>query len=81
MKKLYSVFDKKAAVYCAPFLAHNMASAIRDLSRAANDPQSVVGQYPSDYELYEVGDWDENTGVIEARSVTFVVNAASLTEA
>jgi len=77
VKTIYSVFDKKTAVFCSPFVSHNDLTAIRDFTSACRDPASVISKFPEDYELYHVGDWDDDTGDIVAGR-RFVVAAASL---
>ena len=80
MKKVFSVFDKKAAVYCNPFVSHSRQVAMRDLEAAVMDPNSQLNKFSSDYELYELGSWNEDTGGMELYpSPEFVVNAGSFT--
>lgn len=79
--RLFSVFDKKAAVYSAPFLSHSQATASRDFRHAVNDVASQICKYAEDYDLYELGDWLEDSGEINQHAAPlFVVNGASLKE-
>lgn len=79
MKYVFSVFDKKAGVYCTPFVSHTTSTAIRDFTQAANEPTSPVCNFPSDYELFELGAWDEESGKFDASPLPrFVVNGATL---
>lgn len=81
MKYVFSVFDKKAGVYCTPFVSHSTATATRDFGQAVNDPNSQVCKYASDFELFELGAWDEDSGQIQTTQLpVFVVNGASLKE-
>nr|QJB19912.1 MAG: nonstructural protein [Microvirus sp.] len=61
---LVSIFDKVANTYYKPFTAHNIADATRQLSLAANDPQSPLNQAPNDYAAYKVGVWDPELGTV-----------------
>lgn len=80
-KYVFSVFDKKAGVYCTPFVSHSIATATRDFTQAVNDPNSQVHKFASDYELYQIGAWDEDTGRMDVcPSPDFVVNGSSLQE-
>lgn len=66
---LFSVFDAKARVYLAPFVARSAVDAKRQLEAAKADPafmQTPVGQHPEDFELYQVGTFDDETGIIDA---------------
>ncbi|AXH77039.1 MAG: nonstructural protein [Microviridae sp.] len=82
MKYVYSVFDKKAGVYCTPFVSHSDATATRDFRQAVNDPSTQVCKYASDFELFCLGAWDEDVGSLQpTASPVFVVNGMSLQEA
>lgn len=67
--QLFSVFDAKARVYLAPFVARSAVDAKRQLEAAKADSsfmQTPVGQHPEDFELYQVGTFDDETGELEA---------------
>lgn len=67
-KSLYSVFDTKAAVFANPYTSTNDQTALRDFARAATDPSSNLCAFPGDYMLFNIGSYDDNTGVIEPLS-------------
>lgn len=86
-KSMFSVYDIKAKTYCAPFIATNNAVAIRDFSHAANHPDTPVSQYPSDYILYKIGDFNDETGELMSslphnlgRASDYIVAKNTLTE-
>lgn len=62
---LFSVLDSKSGVFSAPFTSINQSVAIRDFHRAVNDPQTDIYSYPEDYGLYEMAEFDDNTGIIK----------------
>lgn len=67
--QLYSIFDRKARVYLAPFVSRSETDAIRQISASFRDPQmrdTPVGQHPEDFSLTRVGAFDDETGQIEA---------------
>lgn len=65
MKKyICAVFDSKAKVYGNPFYSVNQATAIRAFSAASNDPDSELSRHPSDFTLFGLGWFDDETGVI-----------------
>lgn len=64
-KFLFSVYDSKAAVYGNPFTSVNVTVAIRDFQAAAQSPNSSVAMFPEDYTLFQLGSFDDSTGVIE----------------
>lgn len=61
---MVSVFDKKALAYTQPDMAAQPGQAIRSFSDAVNNPQSAFNKHPEDYALYNIGYFDDNTGLI-----------------
>lgn len=64
MLKIFSIKDTKADAFMTPFFTHNRATAERDFRRAASDGQSHLFHSVGDFELYEVGIWNDEVGVI-----------------
>lgn len=60
--KIYTVYDSKAEFYMFPFPHRNKGEALRAFADAVNDPKTTIGKYPSDYTLFEIGDYNEITG-------------------
>lgn len=63
MKLVCSVFDTKAQLWSTPFYAHSAVTASRDFAAAAKGSGGIA-QFPSDYELWSIGEWQEETGRI-----------------
>lgn len=59
--QLYSVYDRKAKVFCKPFTAENHEVAVRSFAFAANDKTTDIGRYPEDFVLYHLGSFDDNS--------------------
>ena len=64
--KICTFYDSKGGAYTNPFYQRSTAEALRTLERLVNDPQSGgdIYVYPSDFTLFEIGEWDQFTGVI-----------------
>lgn len=62
--KVFAVYDHKARIYSQPFVAPTVSAAIRGFSSAVKEPSHDYAKYPDDFELFEVGDWDDNTGAL-----------------
>lgn len=62
--KLYSIRDLKADAFAAPWVAANDYVAVRMVMDSMDDGKSMLSRHPEDYELWQVGDWNERTGVI-----------------
>lgn len=63
--KVYTVYDSKIEAYMSPFLMQTKGQAIRAFSDTVNDPDSKNGfhQHPEDFTLFEIGEYDDQTGV------------------
>lgn len=79
---LYTIYDTKADTYTPPFLAKNDDLAKRvivNTCRGVGDCTLV--QYPSDFVLFGIAEWDESTGVVTPfdcnRSVATVLQILS----
>lgn len=62
--KVYSIRDSKAEAYNPPFFKHSHGEAERDFATLANDEKSMVAQYPEDFDLYFLGEYDNISGKI-----------------
>lgn len=62
--KVFSVFDSKAQAYLTPFFSPTNGTAMRAWDKAVNEKGCPFEQNPEDYTLFEVGQWDENRGVL-----------------
>lgn len=79
MLKIFSVKDVKADAFLHPFFSHNRATAEREFRRLCGDRQSHIFHNPQDFELYELGNWNDEVGVIVARDVPdLVIRAESI---
>lgn len=75
--KLFTVRDNKAGTYGQPFALANRNVALRTLSGWVRNPESFISQYPDDFELFEVGDFDQMSGKLIPLPVPDYVGRAS----
>lgn len=69
-KKLFCIYDAKSAVYPhPPFLANQVGEALRSFMDIVNDGKSALALHPEDYDMYELGSFNMETGLISAHSV------------
>lgn len=64
LKKVYSIYDEKACFFSAPYVSTNDLTALRSFSQVATDPHTEIHRFPTDYSLYEIGTFDDFTGVM-----------------
>lgn len=61
---MYSIFDVKTRVFFPPMVFHNAEHAKRDL-RMELRKGGMMAEFPADYQLYQVGEWFDDSGLIE----------------
>lgn len=62
---LCSVKDRAADAYGRPMFVPSVGVAIRSFSDEVNrvDPDNQLNKHPDDFDLYELGEFDDNTGL------------------
>lgn len=63
--KTFSIYDTKAEAYLPPFFCSTAGVAIRNFEAAANDQGHQFHKHASDYCLFELGTFDDQTGQLE----------------
>lgn len=71
--KIFSILDVKAKAYLQPVFFANRDVAIRSCQSMLKSKDNQFVEYPEDYSLYELGEFDSMTGVIIAHSVPLLV--------
>ena len=60
---LYSVRDQKVG-FMPPLTDQSEQSAIRGFAFAINNPENIMNFSPKDFDLYKVGEFDADKGVL-----------------
>ncbi|MEM2002680.1 MAG: hypothetical protein QXT77_08560 [Candidatus Methanomethylicaceae archaeon] len=60
--KIYSIRDSKTEVFNVPFFNKTHGEAERNFRELVNDEKSRLSKYPEDFDLYYLGEYDDNTG-------------------
>jgi len=66
MKLLVSLYDRATESYAPVMTVHTRNEAIRSFRQAVNDAQTPIHNNPTDYELYQVGSFNDQTGELTA---------------
>lgn len=78
--ELFAIRDVVAGFFTSPFTAHSEQHAIRIMEIEANRPDSVMAQYPGSFDLYMLGDYDDQTAEIHLNKIPLhVINGTALT--
>lgn len=76
---LYAVRDVKARVYMTPFFQRSAVEAVRTFSGAVNDATTVLSKYSDDFELFELGSFEDDSAAFTLHNEPlFVVSAKSV---
>jgi len=67
--ELFAVKDRKANLYGQIMMAINPLVMVRDIRSKASDENHPWRKFPEDYELYRVGTFWVDTGVVSGRDV------------
>ena len=60
--KVYAVRNSKSENFFPPLLKRTHGEVERELETAVNSPDSFLSKYPEDFDLYHLGEWDDNSG-------------------
>lgn len=63
--KVFALRDTKSKTYAPPFYMQSTGAAVRAFADLVNDPQSFPSKHPSDFILFEIGKWEDDTGHFE----------------
>lgn len=75
IKKIYNVRDYKAGFGTVLMVSDNDDIAKRDFAAACSTQNSMLNQFPEDFGLYLVGEYDTETGLIISYNPSAVANA------
>lgn len=63
--KAFAVYDLKALNFGVPFFMSSVGGAVRAFADLSNDPQSTVAKHPEDFQLFEIGEYDDSLGSLK----------------
>lgn len=68
MHRIISIRDNKVGTYGNPTVVPHLANLTRDIAEVVNDGKSLLSKHPQDFELYELGQFDPQTGELVCES-------------
>lgn len=79
--ELYAVYDRKSLTYMRPMYVAHMIEIQRILIQNLKQDNSIIGQFPEDYEVYKLGTFNLSTAeyIILPKPV-FMFNITELME-
>lgn len=61
-QKAFSVRDSKTELFHLPFFTNTTADAERSFAATVNNSQTSINQFPEDFDLYMIGEYDQIKG-------------------
>ncbi|WNK14332.1 MAG: nonstructural protein [Microvirus sp.] len=65
--RVIAVRDRAADVFGQPVIVANLGSAIRSFGDEVNNEKSAFFGHPDDYDLWEIGSYDDESGTLVSR--------------
>lgn len=76
--EIFCLRDSKTRFLC-PFFAVSAAAAIRNVEHDVQTSGSLISSHTSDFDLYHIGGFDDESGIIQAFSTPeFLVSGSSI---
>lgn len=76
--KIYALRDIRTEAFNRPMFLQNEAVLDRSIRDAMQDENSLLCSHPEDYQLFELGEYDEETGQITPVAPTHKFNIIDL---
>jgi len=76
---MFVIRDNKASSFSPrPFFEKNRVDAIRGLTAAVNYHDGQIKDFPSDFDMYQLGSFDPQTGKVKlSEQPEFIIGASS----
>lgn len=75
---IFALRDSKVRFLC-PFFAPNEEAAVRNVEHDVQTSGSLISSHTSDFDLFKLGEFDDESGVISAlETPQFVVSGSSI---
>lgn len=76
--KAFAIHDRKAGFFNPPFFFPSVGQAVRLCTDLTADMSNVIGRYPQDFDLYQVGEFDDATGQFQTPERVHICALSSL---
>ncbi|QCQ84877.1 nonstructural protein [Blackfly microvirus SF02] len=64
--KVFCLYDLKVGVFNTPFFMAHVGQAVRACMDLGRDRETMVGRHPADFALLEIGEYDDQNGMLVA---------------
>lgn len=75
--KMFAIYDTKSETYGDIVYAKTLAEADRSFATYCNNKDTIINKYPADYNLFQLGEYDQQTGeIFSLKQPLLISNAA-----
>lgn len=79
MLKIFAIYDKKSQAYATPNFFHHTGQCLRAFEDVVNDKNpNAMSAHPADYSIWQIGEFDDVTGVLTPLNPTHIQEVAGL---
>tara|TARA_Y100001968_G_scaffold313138_1_gene337000 strand:- start:94 stop:369 length:276 start_codon:yes stop_codon:yes gene_type:complete len=79
-KNIYSIYDTVTELFEPPFIDINKGSALRRIQDLMiSNPQSPYAKFPDNFQLWEIGIWNEISGFCYSEDHSLVIDLKDIT--
>lgn len=78
--QVFSVLDKAVGAYLPPVFARSRGEMLRSFSQAVNTPDHQFAKHSVDYTLFQIGTWDDNSGMFQPMEPQRILGAIEVLE-
>lgn len=76
--KIYSIKDIKVGAFLKPMCEQHVEVCIRGIKGAMENPETMLAKFPSDFALYELGEFNDEIGEIIPCTPKHIINVQDL---
>lgn len=80
MKILVALYDRATEAHAPVMTVNTRNEAIRSFREAVNDPNTPIYKNPTDFELYQIGTYNDQLGEIVAIDRELIARAEDYTD-
>jgi len=74
---VYAVYDSKVQYFHQPMFMRNKGEALRSWELVANEKDHAISRHPEDFNLFELGEYDDQTGQITMHKAPISIGLAA----
>jgi len=78
MLKMFCMYDRKSETYQPPLYCHNVGHALRVFGNLFAEPGQMMYRYPDDFQIFEIGRFDDLTAEVVATKPHLVCTGTEL---